>query len=113
MDPVPGLSNGVLRFTLAGAQAPPSPKYDPYAVELFGMGRKELATALVAAAVAARLPHPAAALAPAPAPAALAADGADHDALLRRLRELGELHTSGLLTAEEFSTAKAAILRRF
>ncbi|KOU68309.1 DUF4429 domain-containing protein [Streptomyces sp. NPDC054949] len=109
--PSRGLSNGVLRFTPAGAQAPPSPKYDPYALELFGTGRKELATALVAAAVAARLPHPAAALAP--APAALPADGADHDALLRRLRELGELHTSGVLTAEEFSTAKAAILRRF
>ncbi|MEU9420112.1 DUF4429 domain-containing protein [Streptomyces sp. NPDC048272] len=122
-NPSRGLSNGVLRFTLAGAQAPPSPKYDPYALELFGMGRKELVTALVAAAVTARMPHPAAAPAPVPAPAPLpaaapapaspAADEADHDALLRRLRELGELHRSDVLTAEEFAVAKAAILRRF
>ncbi|RST19384.1 SHOCT domain-containing protein, partial [Streptomyces sp. WAC04770] len=36
----------------------------------------------------------------------------DHDVLLRRLRELGELHRAGVLTDEEFSTAKQAILRR-
>ncbi|WP_143665873.1 SHOCT domain-containing protein, partial [Streptomyces griseus] len=35
----------------------------------------------------------------------------DHDALLRRLRELGELHRAGVLTDEEFSTAKQAVLR--
>ncbi|MFE4055480.1 DUF4429 domain-containing protein [Streptomyces sp. NPDC059096] len=40
------------------------------------------------------------------------AGGDDHDALLRRLRELGELHQSGILTAEEFATAKRAILGR-
>ncbi|WP_167355604.1 SHOCT domain-containing protein, partial [Streptomyces atriruber] len=36
----------------------------------------------------------------------------DHDALLRRLRELGELHQAGILTDEEFATAKQAVLRR-
>ncbi|MEU3058486.1 SHOCT domain-containing protein, partial [Streptomyces griseus] len=49
------------------------------------------------------------ALAKAAEPAAPAAG--DHDALLRRLRELGELHRAGVLTDEEFSTAKQAVLR--
>ncbi|QKV94840.1 DUF4429 domain-containing protein [Streptomyces sp. NA02950] len=47
--------------------------------------------------------------------AASGSDGgdADHDALLRRLRELGDLHRSGVLTEEEFTAAKHAVLRRF
>ncbi|MEZ7003473.1 SHOCT domain-containing protein, partial [Streptomyces sp. AD55] len=45
-----------------------------------------------------------------PAPGSGAGD--DHDALLRRLRELGELHRSGVLTDEEFTQAKQAVLRR-
>ncbi|MHC0432465.1 SHOCT domain-containing protein, partial [Streptomyces sp. O3] len=58
-----------------------------------------------------------AALASAPAsePASASAPGPggdDHDALLRRLRELGELHQSGILTDEEFATAKQAVLKR-
>ncbi|GHI89546.1 DUF4429 domain-containing protein [Streptomyces xanthophaeus] len=126
--PAVGLENGWLRFTLAGATASaPAPKYDPHAVELFGF-KKDPLMALVAAAVAVRLPHPAAAAAE-EAPAALAAAGGslglpggasgaaeepvDHDALLRRLRELGELHQSGILTADEFTAAKQAVLRRF
>ena len=36
----------------------------------------------------------------------------DHDALLRRLRELGDLHRSGVLTDEEFTMAKQAVLKR-
>ncbi|MER6310099.1 SHOCT domain-containing protein, partial [Streptomyces sp. NPDC001657] len=49
-----------------------------------------------------------------PPPAALtAAPADDHDALLRRLRELGELHRDGILTDEEFAATKAAVLRRF
>ncbi|WP_199785721.1 SHOCT domain-containing protein, partial [Streptomyces sp. Tu 6176] len=36
----------------------------------------------------------------------------EHDALLRRLRELGELHRSGVLTEEEFALAKQAVLKR-
>ncbi|MCX4693239.1 DUF4429 domain-containing protein [Streptomyces sp. NBC_01408] len=123
--PAAGLENGWLRFTLAGATASaPAPKYDPHAVELFGF-KKDPLMALVAAAVAVRLPHPATApaeAAPEPVAAlAMAAAGAarsaeepvDHDSLLRRLRELGELHQSGILTADEFTAAKQAVLRRF
>ena len=35
------------------------------------------------------------------------------DVLLRRLRELGELHREGVLTDEEFTMTKAAVLRGF
>ncbi|MBZ9595987.1 MULTISPECIES: DUF4429 domain-containing protein [Streptomyces] len=118
--PAKGLENGWLRFGLAGASQPAAPKYDPYTVELFGF-KKDPLMALVAAAVALRLPHPAgpaqdraAEDVPAKelaAPAATVAE--DHDALLRRLRELGELHQTGVLTADEFTAAKQAVLRRF
>ncbi|WBB59729.1 DUF4429 domain-containing protein [Streptomyces sp. WMMC500] len=46
-----------------------------------------------------------------PAPEA-AVPGDDHDAVLRRLRELGELHAAGVLTDDEFAAAKRAILQR-
>ncbi|MFG2572811.1 DUF4429 domain-containing protein [Streptomyces sp. NPDC048481] len=36
-----------------------------------------------------------------------------HDVLLRRLRELGELHRDGVLTDEEFARTKAVVLRGF
>ncbi|MCW8217736.1 SHOCT domain-containing protein, partial [Streptomyces griseolus] len=49
-------------------------------------------------------------LAASPGTPAPAAD--DHDALLRRLRELGQLYEAGILTDDEFSTAKQAILKR-
>ncbi|NJQ02521.1 DUF4429 domain-containing protein [Streptomyces zingiberis] len=147
-SPSAGLENGYLRFVprgaASGARVPA--KYDPFAVDLYGF-RKDPLMALVAAAVAARLPHPAAPrrgpghdgpdhdgpaspgttltpetgrdtprlpdagappAAPAPGPG-----GDDHDVLLRRLRELGELHRAGVLTDEEFTAAKQAILSRF
>ncbi|MEV0121987.1 DUF4429 domain-containing protein [Streptomyces sp. NPDC050703] len=119
-QPAVGLENGCLRFTVRNAPTKAPPKYDPNAIELWGF-KKDPLMALVAAAVQARLPHP---LAPAPPPAAEDAPPAvtktlapappadDHDALLRRLRELGELHRSGILTDEEFTTAKQAVLRR-
>ncbi|MYR43161.1 DUF4429 domain-containing protein [Streptomyces sp. SID5910] len=122
-QPSAGLENGHLRFTVRAAPTKVPPKYDPNAVELWGF-KKDPLMALVAAAVQARLPHPAGAPAlepagpaepaatPAPAPAPAAAPKDDHDALLRRLRELGELHRSGVLTDEEFTLAKQAILRR-
>ncbi|MEU1310684.1 DUF4429 domain-containing protein [Streptomyces cinnamoneus] len=137
-QPSAGLESGHLRFTVPPAPAGIPPKHDPHAIELYGF-KKDPLMALVAAAVTARLPHPSApapgtgdgqragrpalakpgpgaagAAAAAPAdhrPPSAAAD--DHDALLRRLRELGELHRSGILTDEEFSAAKQAILRRF
>ncbi|MFB7465873.1 DUF4429 domain-containing protein [Streptomyces sp. NPDC056224] len=119
--PSKGLSNGWLRFVPAGVASAAAPKYDPFTVELFGFKNDPL-MALVAAAVALRLPHPGAAAADG-APAAVTVlsaaaappeeTPADHDTLLRRLRDLGELHQTGILTAEEFAAAKQAVLRRF
>jgi hypothetical protein len=127
-QPSASLDNGFLRFTVGRARTSAPPKYDPHAVELWGF-RKDPLMALVAAAVVVRLPHPYALTAPAGAaalPAGAAApsaaeadpgppapeDGSDHDALLRRLRELGELRQSGVLTEDEFTAAKKAILGR-
>ncbi|MFF7485772.1 DUF4429 domain-containing protein [Streptomyces luteogriseus] len=115
--PAAGLENGHLRFTVRHAPTKTPPKYDPNAVELWGF-KKDPLMALVAAAVQARLPHPTRAAADTvdarpespSAPVASAED--DHDALLRRLRELGELHRAGVLTDEEFALAKQAILKR-
>jgi hypothetical protein len=115
--PAAGLENGCLRFTVRGADTKAPPKYDPNSVELWGFKRDPL-MALVAAAVQARLPHPAAAVEDRPAeepdgaPALGPGPEADHDALLRRLRELGELHKEGVLTDEEFALAKQAVLKR-
>jgi hypothetical protein len=117
--PAAGLENGYVRFVVRGNAAKLRPKHDPYAVELYGFGKDPL-MALVAAAVVARLPHPAAPpgtpAAPAlPASAPDPSDGGDedHDTLLRRLRELGDLHRGGILTQDEFTAAKQAVLRRF
>ncbi|MFJ4685992.1 DUF4429 domain-containing protein [Streptomyces sp. NPDC088789] len=124
--PAVGLENGYLRFTVRNAPTKTPPRYDPNCVDLWGFKRDPL-MALVAAAVQARIPHPAAGAGtpapavepadpppPLPAPAAPSAPAAedDHDALLRRLRELGELHRSGVLTDEEFTLAKQAVLKR-
>ena len=121
LHPSVGLDEGHLRFHVEDQPAPLKAKHDPYALTLWGT-RKEGASAIaVAAAVVARLPHPSA---PPPAdvpalPEATAAEpepsapGDDHDVLLRRLRELGDLHREGILTEEEFATAKQALLRRF
>ncbi|MFF3610352.1 DUF4429 domain-containing protein [Streptomyces sp. NPDC002580] len=114
--PAVGLENGCLRFTVRGADASAPPKYDPNAVELWGF-KKDPLMALVAAAVQARLPHPAAPVEDRPAKALAPAASepgpeADHDALLRRLRELGELRGQGVLTDEEFTLAKQAVLKR-
>ncbi|MFE1762998.1 DUF4429 domain-containing protein [Streptomyces angustmyceticus] len=131
-----GLESGYLRFRLRGTTERVKPEHDPNAIELWGFKKESGTTALLAAAVAARLPHPSAGqdkaltaltalTAPAPAlpaaaaaaPPASGADGAagadDHDALLRRLRELGELRREGILTEDEFTATKTAVLRRF
>ncbi|MGC0331813.1 hypothetical protein RKD23_004803 [Streptomyces sp. SAI-170] len=110
--PAAGLENGHLRFTVKHSPTKAPPKYDPHAVELWGF-KKDPLMALVAAAVQARLPHPVApadAVQPPPLESPTAED--DHDALLRRLRELGDLHRTGVLTDEEFTLAKQAILKR-
>lgn len=120
--PCIGLENGSLRFDRGGAVSPSPAKFDPYSLVLWGLSKREYTAVLVAAAVLVRLPSPGgraelappaepvdAAPVPAPAPVP-AAD--DHDVLLRRLRELGELYESGILTDEEFALAKRAVLKR-
>ncbi|WP_416961733.1 DUF4429 domain-containing protein [Streptomyces sp. Agncl-13] len=114
--PSAGLENGYIRFSVRNAPTKAPPKYDPNSVELWGF-KKDPLMALVAAAVQARLPHPAAETdvrheQPEPARQLTAAAEDGHDALLRRLRELGELHRDGVLTDEEFAMAKQAVLRR-
>ncbi|MFJ2441299.1 DUF4429 domain-containing protein [Streptomyces sp. NPDC087658] len=122
--PSSGLENGFLRFRTGRAPVSTPPKYDPHAVELWGF-RKDPLMALVGAAVVARIEHPNAlslsvpsspalteAPEPAPSPEPAPAPDSDHDTLLRRLRELGELRETGVLTAEEFTLAKQAVLRR-
>ncbi|GGV93373.1 hypothetical protein GCM10015535_56240 [Streptomyces gelaticus] len=113
-----GLENGHLRF-VRGKGPTPAAEHDPYSLDLWGLSKKEYTAVLVAAAVLVRLPDapgpapasiaPAGIAAPAPAPAPA---GDDHDTLLRRLRELGELHRSGVLTDDEFTAAKQAVLKR-
>ncbi|GAA2433103.1 DUF4429 domain-containing protein [Streptomyces macrosporus] len=131
-SPAVGLENGYLRFRPKGAHHVLKPDHDPNCLVLWGVRQaKDVSSVLVAAAVTARLPHPSAASAASGAaeglpagegaPPALttgtaeapAASDADHDVLLRRLRELGELHRDGVLTDEEFAAAKQAVLRRF
>ena len=114
--PAAGLENGHLRFTVRHAPTKAPPKYDPHSVELWGF-KKDPLMALVAAAVQARLTHPAAlpdVRQDTPEIPRQLPPGAEdaHDALLRRLRELGELHRTGVLTDEEFTMAKQAVLKR-
>ncbi|MFE6944429.1 DUF4429 domain-containing protein [Streptomyces chartreusis] len=117
--PNSGYEDGFLRFvTRETVFSKLPPEKDPYALDLWGSARRDLLTALVATAITARLPHPStrtgvdaedhpqlAAAVPRPAD--------HHDVLLRRLRELGELHRDGVLTDEEFAMTKAAVLRGF
>ncbi len=117
--PIVGFTNGFLRFRITGASAL-QPKHDPNTIT-WGMVREGGTTSLLAAAVTARLPHPNARTSNAgsrtstdgrPAVTAGSTDD-EHDALLRRLRELGDLHRDGVLTDDEFTTAKQALIRRF
>ncbi|CAL9425861.1 hypothetical protein SUDANB106_01966 [Streptomyces sp. enrichment culture] len=137
-SPAVGLENGFVRFHPKGSHAVLKPDHDPNCLVLWGVRQaKDVSSVLLAAAVTARLPHPSAsasapALPPADGPRSEAgsgsgsgsehgsgpgsgsgSEGADHDVLLRRLRELGELRRDGVLTDEEFTAAKQAVLRRF
>jgi hypothetical protein len=118
--PNSGYEDGFLRFvTRETAFSKLPPEKDPFALDLWGSTRRDLLTALVATAVTARLPHPSThaadhAARPRPTEAAAPPQSAEHhDVLLRRLRELGELHRDGVLTDEEFAVTKAAVLRDF
>ncbi|MGW2324182.1 DUF4429 domain-containing protein [Streptomyces sp. NPDC001700] len=106
---------GHLRLVPRGAEDEPAgrPDHDPAAV-VFGMGYGLVHESLpfaaaVLEAVRASAPAPGAEGAPAPARASAPArrDPAD---IADRIRHLGELHTAGLLTDEEFSTKKAELL---
>ncbi|MFE2211779.1 DUF4429 domain-containing protein [Streptomyces canus] len=122
--PNSGYEDGFMRFvTRETSFSKLPPEKDPYALDLWGSTRRDLLTALVATAVTARLPHPSTRgdLAydderthrPRLAVAAVPPSADHHDVLLRRLRELGELHRDGVLTDEEFAMTKAAVLRGF
>lgn len=106
--PCIGWENGYLRFRLTDIPPSLSPKHDPHCLT-WGIRREGGTTVLVAAAVAARLPHPYGAAEP-PVALPAASGAADPEALVRRLRELGELHREGILTDEEFSAAKRKLI---
>ncbi|MFE8011332.1 DUF4429 domain-containing protein [Streptomyces antibioticus] len=124
--PNSGYEDGFLRFaTRETVFSKLPPEKDPYALDLWGNVRRDLLTALVATAVTARLPHPSArtertrptdppdGTRPRRRHASVPAQADHHDVLLRRLRELGELHRDGVLTDEEFTRTKSVILRGF
>jgi len=115
--PNSGYEDGFLRFvTRETAFSKLPPEKDPYALDLWGSARRDLLTALVATAVTARLPHPSTRTGsdqPPQLPPPVPSQADHHDVLLRRLRELGELHREGVLTDEEFAMTKAVILRGF
>ncbi|CAM4169253.1 DUF4429 domain-containing protein [Kibdelosporangium persicum] len=103
--PQSGFGYGCLRFRTKGVSGLPAPEHDRNCLA-WGVQREGGHTALLAAAVTYRLPHPLA------APAQVEGKGPDDDpdAMLRRLRELGELHRSGILTDAEFAAAKQKLL---
>ncbi|PSL02827.1 putative oligomerization/nucleic acid binding protein [Haloactinopolyspora alba] len=114
--PIIGFTNGFLRFRVSGASAL-LPKHDPNCVT-WGMRREGGTISLLAAAVVARLPHPAAVTDTAVSPGTTGTEHPgttdtppDQETVLRRLRELGELHRDGILTDSEFAEAKQALLR--
>src|SRR4051794_584111 len=122
--PNSGYEDGFMRFvTRETSFSKLPPEKDPYALDLWGSTRRDLLTALVATAVTARLPHPSTrgdlaygdegAHRSRLTAAAVPPQADHHDVLLRRLRELGELHRDGVLTDEEFAMTKAAVLRGF
>ncbi|GAB7103885.1 DUF4429 domain-containing protein [Streptomyces phaeofaciens JCM 4814] len=117
--PNSGYEDGFLRFaTRETAFSKLPPEKDPYALDLWGNVRRDLLTALVATAVTARLPHPSTRTGedgerPLRRTVSVPAQAEHHDVLLRRLRELGELHRDGVLTDEEFARTKTVILRGF
>ncbi|SFN24652.1 Short C-terminal domain-containing protein [Streptomyces sp. cf124] len=120
--PNSGYEDGFLRFVTRETMfSKLPPERDPFALDLWGSTRRDLLTALVATAVTARLPHPSTRVnghadRSGPEAAGVTAEppaSDHHDTLLRRLRELGELHRDGVLTDEEFAATKAAVLRDF
>jgi hypothetical protein len=123
--PAVGMDWGWIRFRVRGDAGIVSanPRLDPNCLTLWGTKKESGNSAVLAAAIVGRMAHPNAApetaapladdaAADSAAGLAGAAGGPDHDALLRRLRELGDLHRDGVLTDEEFATAKQAVLKQ-
>ena len=109
--PAMGTDWGWIRFRVRGDAGIVSanPRLDPNCLALWGTKKESGNSAVLAAAIVGRMAHPNAAP---ETPAPVAAAAADHDTLLRRLRELGDLHREGVLTDEEFATAKQAVLKQ-
>lgn len=106
--PLAGAGYGSLRFRIKGEGPTKSADHDLHCLS-WGLQRFGGTSVLVAAAVLAHLPrHPVDPPALPPPPV----ESGDHDAILRRLTELGELHRTGVLTDEEFTAAKQAMIRR-
>ncbi|MEZ0111857.1 hypothetical protein ABH920_005875 [Catenulispora sp. EB89] len=113
--PAVGMDWGWIRFRVRGDAGivSPNPRLDPNCLALWGTKKESGNSAVLAAAIVGRMPHPnASPETPALAAPAAPAAASDHDALLRRLRELGDLHRDGILTDEEFATAKQAVLKQ-
>lgn len=114
--PLAGAGYGSLRFRLRNGAPAKGPDEDLHCLA-WGIQRYGGTTALVAAAVRARLAQRPALPAAEPddereALRRRVAELESHDTIIRRLGELGELHRSGVLTDEEFSAAKRSLLRR-
>ena len=110
--PAVGMDWGWIRFRVRGDAGIVSanPRLDPNCLALWGTKKESGNSAVLAAAIVGRMPHPNAA--PDTSATAAAPTASDHDALLRRLRELGDLHRDGVLTDEEFAMAKQAVLKQ-
>jgi len=97
----------LLRREGAGATQPARPDQDPAAV-VFGVGYGLVHESLpFAAAVLAAVRSAGTAV---PAPATVPAARRNPADIVERIRHLGELHTAGLVTDEEFSRKKAELL---
>ncbi|MCF3964194.1 DUF4429 domain-containing protein [Streptomyces fuscigenes] len=107
----PGAARAGLRGRAAGDEADrlSQPDHDPAAV-VFGVGYGPVHESLpfAAAVLAAVRGGGARAQTPVPAVAAVAADPAR--SVADRIRQLGELHSAGLVTDEEFTSKKAQLL---
>jgi hypothetical protein len=110
--PAVGMDWGWIRFRVRGDAGIVSanPRLDPNCLALWGTKKESGNSAVLAAAIVGRMPHPNAA--PDTSTTAAVPAPSDHDALLRRLRELGDLHRDGVLTDEEFAMAKQAVLKQ-
>lgn len=109
-----GGGHGHLRLLRRSAEDQPAgrPDQDPAAV-VFGMGYGLVHQSLpFAAAVleAIQVSAPVPCAEGAPSPARAAAPRRDPADIAERIRHLGELHTAGLLTDDEFSAKKAELL---